>query len=295
MHISKPIFISYSRLDKNIVFPFVKRIEQELNTTCWIDYEGGEGGAQFEEVIVDAIDSSKVVLFMLSDNSLCSKWPKREVLYAEDEGKRIVPIIIDGKGLRKWFKFHFGNVDCIDLNEEEQCEKLLNNLSSWIGLERVSKNANKSALPANSSLSANPQIVISTDKTVITLSIDSGVVLTLTKDAERNCYVGKIPVQEILEMIKGKSRFKDMGAGAIIGACAGSIAGLIGITLGGIIGGTCGHLMEKRVGENAGKEKIFNEVVSKLNKKFGLNLIKKNITGSDFMVELDANSVFGLM
>ena len=80
MYISKPIFISYSRLDKNIVFPFVKRIEQELNTTCWIDYEGVEGGAQFEEVIVDAIDSSKVVLFMLSDNSLCSKWPKREVL-----------------------------------------------------------------------------------------------------------------------------------------------------------------------------------------------------------------------
>lgn len=47
MYISKPIFISYSRLDKNIVFPFVKRIEQELNTTCWIDYEGVEGGAQF--------------------------------------------------------------------------------------------------------------------------------------------------------------------------------------------------------------------------------------------------------
>lgn len=175
------------------------------------------------------------------------------------------------------------------MNEEEQCEKLLNNLSSWIGLERVSKNANKSALSANSSLSANPQIVISADKTVITLSIDSGVVLTLTKDAERNCYVGKIPVQEILEIIKGKSRFKDMGAGAIIGACAGF--GPVGM----VMGGTCGHLMEKFEGESASKEKIFNEVVSKLNKKNDLNLIRKNITGSDYIVELDANSVSGLM
>ena len=291
MYISKPIFISYSRLDKNIVFPFVKRIEQELNTTCWIDYEGVEGGAQFEEVIVDAIDSSKVVLFMLSDNSLCSKWPKREVLYAEDEGKRVVPIIIDGKGLRRWFKFHFGNVDCIDLNEEEQCEKLLNNLSSWIGLERVSKKANKRALPANSSLSANPQFVISTDKTVITLSIDSDMVLTLTRDSESNRYVGKIPVQEILEMMKEKNRFKDIGVGTIIGACAGSILGPVGM----VIGGTCGHLMEKFEGESASKEKIFNYVVSKLNKKYDLNLIRKNITGSDFIVELDANSVSGLM
>lgn len=40
MEFSKLIFVSYSRLDKDVVFPFVKRIEQELNTTCWIDSEG---------------------------------------------------------------------------------------------------------------------------------------------------------------------------------------------------------------------------------------------------------------
>ena len=53
--------------------------------------------------------------------------------------------------------------------------------------------------------------------------------------------------------------------------------------------------MEKFEGESASKEKIFNYVVSKLNKKYDLNLIRKNITGSDFIVELDANSVSGLM
>lgn len=138
MEKSKPIFVSYSRIDKNIVFPFVKRIEQELNTTCWIDFEGIESGSQFEEVIVNAIEESKVVLFMLSDSSISSNWTKREVLYAEDENKRIVPIAVDGKGLRKWFKFHFGNVDYIDINDEGQCDKLLNNLASWIGVERMS-------------------------------------------------------------------------------------------------------------------------------------------------------------
>jgi len=136
MNNSKPIFISYSRIDKNIVFPFVKRIEQALNTTCWIDFEGIESGSQFEEVIVNAIDESEVVLFMLSDSSISSKWTKREVLYAEDEGKRVVPIVVDKKGLRKWFKFHFGNVDYIDINDKGQCDKLLNNLASWIGVER---------------------------------------------------------------------------------------------------------------------------------------------------------------
>lgn len=112
----KEIFISYSRDDKDVVFPFVKRVENELGSICWIDYEGIESGAQFEDVIVDAIEESKVMLFMLSDNSIESKWTKREVLYAEDDGKRIVPVVVDGRGLRKWFRFHFGNIDYIDLN-----------------------------------------------------------------------------------------------------------------------------------------------------------------------------------
>lgn len=93
------IFISYSRQDQDIVIPFVKSIEQRFGPVCWIDLEGIEYGSQFEDVIVDAIDASKVVLFMLSDNSLVSKWTKREVTYAENEEKRIVPVVIDGKGL----------------------------------------------------------------------------------------------------------------------------------------------------------------------------------------------------
>ena len=162
MENSKPIFISYSRIDKNIVFPFVKRIEQELNTTCWIDSEGIESGSQFEEVIVNAIEESNVVLFMLSDSSINSKWTKREVLYAEDERKRIVPVVVDKKGLRKWFKFHFGNVDYIDINDEGQCDKLLNNLASWIGVERTSKKNSSTKISAD----IGSQIKISADKNI---------------------------------------------------------------------------------------------------------------------------------
>lgn len=200
MEFSKPIFVSYSRLDKDIVFPFVKRIEQELNTTCWIDFEGIESGSQFEEVIVNAIEESEIVLFMLSDSSINSKWTKREVLYAEDEGKRIVPIVVDDKGLRKWFRFHFGNVDYLDINDEGQCDKLLNNLASWIGVERTSKKNSSTKISAD----IGSQIKKSADKTVITLPIRNGLNLTLKKDAERNCFVGEIPVAELLEIFKDK-------------------------------------------------------------------------------------------
>ena len=293
MEFSKPIFVSYSRLDKDIVFPFVKRIEQELNTTCWIDSEGIESGSQFEEVIVNAIEESEVVLFMLSDSSINSKWTKREVLYAEDEGKRIVPIVVDDKGLRKWFRFHFGNMDYIDINDERQCDKLLNNLASWIGVERTSKKNSSTKISAD----IGSQIKISADKTVITLSIRNGLNLTLKKDAERNCFVGEIPVAELLEIFKDKiDILKDSAKGAMLGAGVGAVCGgPVGGMLGGILGVVGNRLKENHIEEDNKKVKIFNYTVDKLNQRYGLHLIKRNFSHSDFTVEVDADRVYDLI
>lgn len=57
-------------------------------------------------------------------------------MYAEDEGKRIVPVLVNGERLRGWFKFHFGNVDYICINNEEQKAKLIRDLSRWTGTTR---------------------------------------------------------------------------------------------------------------------------------------------------------------
>lgn len=134
---AREIFISYSRHDIGKVFPFVEQINKAAGVDCWIDLDGIESGEQFEDVIIDAIDECKVVLFMLSDSSLNSIWTKREVYYAEDGKKRIVPVLVDGEELRGWFKFHFGNVDYIDINKPEQIEKLVRNLKSWLGKKEI--------------------------------------------------------------------------------------------------------------------------------------------------------------
>jgi len=127
------VFISYSRDDKALVMPLVERINREVNTDCWIDLTGIESGAKFERKIMEAINASKIVLFMLSDSSLLSAWTEREVYYAEDENKRIIPVLVNGNKLRGWFKFHFGNVDYIDICSEEQKKKLIRDLKKWLG------------------------------------------------------------------------------------------------------------------------------------------------------------------
>lgn len=132
---AQDIFISYSRQDKTLVHPFVEQISKAVGRDCWIDLKGIEIGEEFEDVIIQAIDKCHVVLFMLSDSSLMSSWTKREVYYAEGEGKRIVPILVDGDKLRGWFKFHFGNVNYINIRSEEHKEKLIRNLRSWLGVD----------------------------------------------------------------------------------------------------------------------------------------------------------------
>lgn len=129
------IFISYSRKDKDIVLPYVEQINDALGRDCWLDLHGIESGVEFEDIIIKAIDECQVVLFMLSDSSLASKWTKREVYYAESGGKRIVPILVDGEQLRGWFNFHFGSVDFINIRSEEHKEKLVQNLRNWLGVK----------------------------------------------------------------------------------------------------------------------------------------------------------------
>ena len=282
------IFISYSRHDKEIVLPFVKSIEQKFGAVCWIDLEGIEYGSQFEDVIVDAIDDSKVVLFMLSDYSLKSKWTKREVLYAEDEGKRIVPIIGDGKGLRKWFKFHFGNIDYVDLNSQEQQEKLFKNLATWLGVKLPTTTPD-----IQSTSQPHHKLKISADGSEIKINIIDGCDLVLKKDAAKKCYIGEFPINEIAEKLKDITESEGYAAlkGTIGGALSGGICGSLfffplSITS-AVIGGYLGYKYKK----HEIRAQAFSSILAKLNAQYGICLKKSESETSDFMVELDRNII----
>lgn len=70
---------------------------------------------------------------MLSDNSMASAWTKKEVTYAKNTGKRVIPVLLKGSKIKGWFLFEYGLVDCIDSTNSKQIDKLLKNLSDWTG------------------------------------------------------------------------------------------------------------------------------------------------------------------
>lgn len=137
--VERKVFVSYSRADTEIVFPLVERLERESGIRFWIDREGIESAAQFEEVIIRAIDQAEVVLFMLSDNSQHSQWTKDEISYAKNTGKRVVPIVLDGGELKGWFLFKFGRINYIDASQNDQLQRLSLDIRKWLPVAPLNK------------------------------------------------------------------------------------------------------------------------------------------------------------
>lgn len=266
------IFISYSRQDQDIVLPFVTSIEQRFGSVCWIDLDGIESGSQFEDVIIDAIDACKVVLFMLSDNSLASKWTKREVLYAEKKNKRIVPIVIDGKGLRKWFEFHFCNIDYVDFKSQEQQEKLFKNLATWLGVKmKVANSCFQQNLQVQPASQSHKKMEISDDGKEIKIHLVADLYLTLMWNNREKYYVGELPVKKILIRMR--------------------VLALTAIGKNKIEGKLIDLMKEFKPDWGTYYTKItlikaFYAIIMALNVNYGINLKKKFSVDSDFMVKL---------
>ena len=129
------IFISYSRKDLKQVVAIRDEIKEKTGAESWIDIKGIESGEQFVNVIIQAIDEAKVVLFMISTASMQSDFTKKEIMYAKHVGKKVVPVILDGSQLKGWFLVEFGPGDYVDINSVIHRDKFHENLRSWLGLD----------------------------------------------------------------------------------------------------------------------------------------------------------------
>lgn len=133
---TKKIFISYARSDYEIVKRIVDRIEQDLGLQCWMDIEGIESDEEnFVKNICRAIDQSEVLLFFVSYSSIKSNWTLKEINYARQKNKRIVPIVFDEVKLDGAFLFDFSQSNIIDIRNSLQQKKLFDDISKWFSLD----------------------------------------------------------------------------------------------------------------------------------------------------------------
>jgi WD40 repeat protein len=85
-------FISYSRHDQE----FVRRLVELLGARgkeCWVDWNDIPPTAAFMQEIYEGIEASDAFVFVISPDSACSKVCAAELAHAEEQHKRIIPVL----------------------------------------------------------------------------------------------------------------------------------------------------------------------------------------------------------
>jgi hypothetical protein len=88
------VFVSYSHLDG----AYVERLEQHLveaGLKVWTD-RGIEYGSRWRVTIEEQIEGYAAFLPVMSPRSRTSEWVRREILYAQEHHKPILPLLLEG-------------------------------------------------------------------------------------------------------------------------------------------------------------------------------------------------------
>jgi len=88
------VFVSHSVKDKAVADAIVARLEAD-SLTCWIAPRDVVPGADWGESIIDAIESSRIMILIFSRSADASSQIKREVERAVNKGVYIIPFRVD--------------------------------------------------------------------------------------------------------------------------------------------------------------------------------------------------------
>jgi hypothetical protein len=88
------VFVSHSVKDKAVADAVVARLEAE-SVTCWIAPRDVVPGADWGESIIDAIESSRIMILIFSQSANASSQIKREVERAVNKEVYIIPFRVD--------------------------------------------------------------------------------------------------------------------------------------------------------------------------------------------------------
>ena len=124
------IFISYSSSDVDFAKKLVRWLE-EKGHHIWIDKKMILAGADYPEEIAEAIERADIFLPLFSPNSVDSRWVQKEIYYADEKQKLIVPILLKFLELPKKLKITLVGIHYIDFSLREK------DYDPWVELEKV--------------------------------------------------------------------------------------------------------------------------------------------------------------
>lgn len=130
------IFISFSFSDREIAEEIVNALTSKYGFSCWICTRDIEGGNRYKALIPRAIDESRAVVFIQSENALSSREIPKEIGMAFDADKTIIPFKIDQAqpcGDLRYDLYGLEYIDATIPTREQRIHELAKAISKAIG------------------------------------------------------------------------------------------------------------------------------------------------------------------
>lgn len=225
------VFISHSHDDKQIV----RRIVDDLNKNgveVWLDENLISPGELWTDKITEALQSSDVILVIMSRNTSESRWQTFEIAFSVaaqrgDPSKRIIPVLVDRQADVPFFLT--GLAYC-DLSSEEKYkhnfESLLRVLSSQSGSTIDMKEADRrkiEAIKTEKEMFQNAMEGLAKKKAIWTSTVLGASASAIA--ALVGLVVGSIAI--VPSMVAIFKRYGDLLAGVLVGVISSLIAFLV--------------------------------------------------------------------
>jgi WD40 repeat protein len=119
----KDVFISHSSKDSDTAQKICALLEKS-GISCWIAPRDVRPGGNYDEEIIDGIETSDSVVMLLSENSNVSHHVKRELEIAINSGKTIFPIRIQNVMPGKSLKYYLAGKQWVEAWQPPMEEKI---------------------------------------------------------------------------------------------------------------------------------------------------------------------------
>jgi adenylate cyclase len=148
---SPEVFISYSREDASRVLELAGRL-REAGVSLWIDQGGIDSASPWSEQIVNALDSAKVLLLMVSESAVHSHNVTKEVALVSERKGHILPVHLQRTMIPASLKYQLAGLQHVEYFDPAQADA---NLKAILrSLERIGVRLGVQAKPPVMSASA---------------------------------------------------------------------------------------------------------------------------------------------
>lgn len=112
MNNSQDVFICYSRKDLSIA-QYCNEILKENNVSTFMDVDSLVAGSVFAETIQRQIVNCKIIVCIISEKTMNSEWTIKEIDFARQIGKTIIPVLVENTRLEGRLKLLVGDIEYI--------------------------------------------------------------------------------------------------------------------------------------------------------------------------------------